>query len=78
MKTKKNGNSVLRELRRIRNKHYEETQNMSLEERMEYYHKKSESFREKLAKLDYKDGKKDFPFLFPESRKGTPITQTKK
>jgi hypothetical protein len=48
MKPKKSGNSVLRELRKIRNKHYEETKNMSMAERMEYYHKKSESFRARL------------------------------
>jgi hypothetical protein len=65
---KKGGNSVLREIRKIRNKHYEETKNMSLEERMEYCHKKSKEFREELVKMNYKDGRKDFPFLFPESR----------
>jgi hypothetical protein len=68
MKTKRSSNSVMREIRRIRNKHYEETKNLSFEEQMEYYHKKSKSFREKLANLNYKDGKKDFPFLFPDSK----------
>ncbi|MDR3199800.1 MAG: hypothetical protein LBU34_18190 [Planctomycetaceae bacterium] len=67
MKTKKNSNNVLREIRRIRNKHYEETKNMSIKERMEYYRKKSESLDERLSKLDYKDGKTDFPFLFHDS-----------
>jgi hypothetical protein len=57
METKKNSNNVLREIRRIRNKHYEETKNMSMEEQMEYYHRKSREFREKLGKMDYKNGK---------------------
>jgi hypothetical protein len=66
METKKNSNNVLREIRRIRNKHYEETKNMSMEEQMEYYHRKSEALREEMAKMNYKNGKTDFPFLFPE------------
>ncbi|MDR2756522.1 MAG: hypothetical protein LBC20_12525 [Planctomycetaceae bacterium] len=44
-----NNNNVLREIRRIRRKHYEETKNMSLNERAEYYHQKSQEFRKELA-----------------------------
>jgi hypothetical protein len=64
MKTKKN--NVLKELRKIRTKHYEETKNMSMTERMEYYHKNSESFREELSKIDSSNGKYEFPFLYPK------------
>jgi predicted HTH domain antitoxin len=46
----KKDNNVLRELRRIRQKHYEETKHMSLNERAEYYHQKSREFRKELAK----------------------------
>jgi predicted HTH domain antitoxin len=42
-------NNVLKELRRIRRKHYEETKHMSLNERAEYYHQKSREFRQELA-----------------------------
>jgi hypothetical protein len=66
MKTKKNSNNVLRDIRRIRNKHYEETKNMSLEEQMEYYRRKAQSFDEKLAKINVNDGKYSFPFLHPQ------------
>jgi hypothetical protein len=66
MKTKNDDYDVLKEIRRIRKKHYEETKNMSMKERMEYYHRKSEALREEMAKMNYKNGKIDFPFLFPE------------
>ncbi|MDR0608802.1 MAG: hypothetical protein LBG58_01705 [Planctomycetaceae bacterium] len=40
---------VLRELRKIRKKHYQETKHMSMEERATYYHQKSEEFQKELA-----------------------------
>ncbi|MDR2704654.1 MAG: hypothetical protein LBC02_02640 [Planctomycetaceae bacterium] len=52
MKTKKSGNSVLRELRKIRNKHAEETKHMSIAERVEYDCKKTEIFKEKFAAVE--------------------------
>jgi hypothetical protein len=61
MKTKKSGNSVLRELRKIRNKHYEETKNMTTEERIKYYRKGAERFDAKLEQYrreKYAKGKK--------------------
>jgi hypothetical protein len=67
MKSLKN-NNVLREIRRIRNKHYKETKNMSLEERMEYYHRKAESVDKKLAELNLYGGKDVFPFLDPQTK----------
>ncbi|MDR2706120.1 MAG: hypothetical protein LBC02_10110 [Planctomycetaceae bacterium] len=66
MKTKNDDYDALKEIRRIRKKHYEETKNMSMKERMEYYHRKSEALREEMAKMNYKNGKIDFPFLFLE------------
>jgi len=33
---------TMKEIRRIREKHYEETKNLTLEEKMEYYRKKAE------------------------------------
>ncbi|MDR0704099.1 MAG: hypothetical protein LBF88_03845 [Planctomycetaceae bacterium] len=40
---------VLKELRKARKKRYRKTQHMSIEERAEYYHKKSEEFQRELA-----------------------------
>jgi hypothetical protein len=57
---------VLRELRKIRKKHYEETKHFSMAERMEYYHQKSEKFREELSKIDPNDKTYEFPFLYPK------------
>ncbi|MDR1484432.1 MAG: hypothetical protein LBT09_06375 [Planctomycetaceae bacterium] len=54
---------VLKELRKIRKKHYKETKNMSMDEHMEYIHQKSKEFREELSKIDISDGKYTFPFL---------------
>ncbi|MDR3197664.1 MAG: hypothetical protein LBU34_07305 [Planctomycetaceae bacterium] len=54
---------VLKEIRRIRKKHYEETKNMTMAEKMEYYHKKSESLKEEISKMNFKDGKYQFPFI---------------
>ncbi|MDR2115758.1 MAG: hypothetical protein LBP87_05190 [Planctomycetaceae bacterium] len=59
---------VLKELRKIRKKHYKETKNMSMDERMEYIHKKSKEFRDELAKIDINDGKYHFPFLKYEKK----------
>ncbi|MDR3199251.1 MAG: hypothetical protein LBU34_15395 [Planctomycetaceae bacterium] len=60
MKTQKT-NDVLKEIRRIRKKHFEETKNMTMAERMEYYHRKSETFEKEYAavKPDYDR----FPFI---------------
>ncbi|MDR2706536.1 MAG: hypothetical protein LBC02_12215 [Planctomycetaceae bacterium] len=69
MKKKNDHYDVLKELRKIRQKHYEETKNMTPEERREYYHSGAKRVDEAIARMNYKDGKKDFPFLFPESRK---------
>ncbi|MEW6200384.1 MAG: hypothetical protein AB1546_00285 [bacterium] len=33
---------TMKEIRRIREKHYEETRNLTLEEKMEYFRKKAE------------------------------------
>jgi hypothetical protein len=68
MKKKNKENEVLKELRKIRQKHYEETKNMTPEERREYYHRGSETLRAEMARMNYKNGKKDFPFLFPDSK----------
>jgi hypothetical protein len=68
MKKKNDHYDVLKELRKIRKKHYEETKEMTTEERREYYHRKAKRVDEEMARMNYKDGRKDFPFLFPESR----------
>jgi hypothetical protein len=39
---------VLKEIRKIRERHYEETKNMSMKERMEYYRKGAERFKQKF------------------------------
>ncbi|MDR2754942.1 MAG: hypothetical protein LBC20_04485 [Planctomycetaceae bacterium] len=54
---------ILKEIRRIRKKHYEETKNMSLEERLEFDRQKHKKFKEKIAKMNFKDGKYVFPFI---------------
>jgi shikimate kinase len=69
MKKKNKENEVLKELRKIRQKHYEETKNMTFEEEREYYHRGSEALREEMARMSYEDGRKDFPFLFHDSGK---------
>jgi hypothetical protein len=40
---------VLKELRKIRKRHYQETKHMSMEERASYYHQKSEKFQKELT-----------------------------
>ncbi|MDR2706241.1 MAG: hypothetical protein LBC02_10725 [Planctomycetaceae bacterium] len=50
MKKKNKENEVLRELRRIRQKHYEETKNMTFEEQGAYYHRGAEDFDRKYSK----------------------------
>jgi hypothetical protein len=65
MKSRKS-NNVMREIRRIRNKHYEETKKMSLEERMEYYHRKAENVDKALAEMRTNDRKDAFPSLYPQ------------
>jgi hypothetical protein len=49
MKTQKTGDDVLKMIRKIRKKHHKETKNMSIDEQMEYYHKKAQRFDERLA-----------------------------
>ncbi|MGL6194820.1 MAG: hypothetical protein ACRC2T_08365 [Thermoguttaceae bacterium] len=39
-------------LRSIRNKHYEETKGMSIDERMEYIRNKCEAFRSRVEKTE--------------------------
>jgi hypothetical protein len=48
-------------VRAIRQKHYEETKGMSIEERREYYRKKTEAYEEYRKTLNPADY--DFPFL---------------
>ncbi len=48
-------------VRAIRNKHYEETKNMSPAERDEYYQKKVESFERRMQQVNPTDY--DFSFL---------------
>ncbi|MDR3199253.1 MAG: hypothetical protein LBU34_15405 [Planctomycetaceae bacterium] len=67
MTSPKNDNNVLKELRKIRKKHFEETKNMTMAERMEYHRQKSERFREEISKIDA--GKYDFPFLHSKKEK---------
>jgi carbamoylphosphate synthase large subunit len=55
---------VLKEIRRVRKKHYEETKHMSITERMEYDRKKNEHFQKELEKIDA--NKYDFSFLYPK------------
>jgi hypothetical protein len=69
MKKKNDRYDVLKELRKIRNKNYEATKNMTFEEEREYYHRGSEALREEMARMNYKNGRKDFPFLFHDSGK---------
>ncbi|MDR2757314.1 MAG: hypothetical protein LBC20_16570 [Planctomycetaceae bacterium] len=57
---------MLKAIRKIRKKHYEETKNMSITERMEYDHLKAKSLDAKLAKIDINDGKYVFQFLYPK------------
>ncbi|MDR2704653.1 MAG: hypothetical protein LBC02_02635 [Planctomycetaceae bacterium] len=51
MKKKNDHYDVLKEIRKIRQKHDEETKNMSMKERMEYYHRKSENLDRKFPKF---------------------------
>jgi hypothetical protein len=62
MKSKKN-EDILKEIRRVRKKHYEETKHMSIAERMEYDRRIHEQFEKEFAavKPDYDR----FPFLKP-------------
>jgi hypothetical protein len=64
VKTKNDNYDVLKELRKIRKKHYEETKNMSPEERREYYHSGAKRVDEAIARMNYKDGKKRFSVSF--------------
>jgi hypothetical protein len=50
MKKKNDSYDVLKELRKIRNKNYEATKNMTPEERREYYHRGAENFDRKYRK----------------------------
>ncbi|MDR3198956.1 MAG: hypothetical protein LBU34_13910 [Planctomycetaceae bacterium] len=51
MKTNNNDNyDVMKELRKIRRKIYNEIKNLSIEEQMEYFHKGAERFDERMAK----------------------------
>jgi hypothetical protein len=59
----KKNDDILKAIRKVRKKHYEETKHMSMTERMEYYRKNSESFREELSRIDINDGKYEFPFI---------------
>jgi hypothetical protein len=70
VKKKNDHYDVLKELRKIRKKHYEETKDMTPEERREYYHSKAKRVDEEMARMNYKDGRRDFPFLFPGTRAG--------
>ncbi|MDR2706275.1 MAG: hypothetical protein LBC02_10905 [Planctomycetaceae bacterium] len=70
MKKKKDEIDMLKVIRKVRKKHYEETKNMTPKERAEYYHRGSEALREEMARMNYKDGRKDFPFLFHDSEAG--------
>jgi hypothetical protein len=54
---------VLKEIRKIRRKHYEETKNMSMEERKEFDCRINEEFQKELSKIDINNGKYTFPFL---------------
>jgi hypothetical protein len=67
MKTKKTDFDVLKELRKIRKKIHEETKNMTHEELREYYHCGAKRIDAEMARMNYKDGRKDFPFLFHDS-----------
>ncbi|MDR3196337.1 MAG: hypothetical protein LBU34_00585 [Planctomycetaceae bacterium] len=64
METRKADN-VLREIRRVRNKHYEETKNMSREEVKAYYRRNSERFREELSKMNFKGENPELSFSYP-------------
>jgi hypothetical protein len=63
MKTKHDNYDVLKEIRRIRKKHYEETKNMSMAERVEFDRRKNEHFREEISKMNFDDKKYSFPFI---------------
>ncbi|MDR1270742.1 MAG: hypothetical protein LBK82_14595 [Planctomycetaceae bacterium] len=59
---KKNKNTdVLKMIRKIREKHYNETKNMSAQERAEYDRKKRESFEKHLTEINLSDY--EFPFI---------------
>ncbi len=51
----------VRMIRAIRDRHYEETKNMTHDERWEYDRKKIESFDKRMRQVDPADY--DFPFL---------------
>jgi hypothetical protein len=68
MKTKHTNIDILKEIRRIRKKHYEETKNMSMAERMEFDRQKHKRFKEEISKMNFKDGKYKFPFInYPQT-----------
>ncbi|MDR2439239.1 MAG: hypothetical protein LBE12_07720 [Planctomycetaceae bacterium] len=48
--------NILKELRKSRKRRYQETKNMSLEERAEYYHVKSEELQQEIAEYKKKHG----------------------
>ncbi|MDR1269039.1 MAG: hypothetical protein LBK82_05910 [Planctomycetaceae bacterium] len=54
---------VLKEIRKIRKKHYEETKHMSMAERMEYDRQKNKKFKEEFSKMDFSDEKYKFPYI---------------
>ncbi|MDR1485030.1 MAG: hypothetical protein LBT09_09425 [Planctomycetaceae bacterium] len=61
---------VLKEIRKIRKKHYEETKNMSMEERKEFDCRLNEEFQKELSQIDISNGKYTFPFLhYPKTDK---------
>jgi hypothetical protein len=57
---------VLKEIRKIRKKHYEETKHMSIAEQFEYDCQRHEKFKEEISKMNFNDGKYTFPFLYPK------------
>jgi hypothetical protein len=69
MKTNQTDNDVLRAIRKVRKKHYKETKNMSIAERMEYDHQKSEKLREKLSQMNFDEGRYEFSFSYPKREK---------
>ncbi|MDR2651546.1 MAG: hypothetical protein LBC68_04430, partial [Prevotellaceae bacterium] len=63
VKTKNDHYDVLKEIRRIRKKHYEETKNMSMAERVKFDRRKNERFREEISKMNFDYKKYSFPFV---------------